>query len=111
MIDILNALRNFIEDDKKGVVLSSFLQQMIDLLVDYGEKARDGFWVELLGIISFSIRDVEKTEEIYAKSKLAKSNGSLQIGSVHIEASRPTPIKSITSTLRELGRRSPKRIK
>lgn len=54
MIDVLMQVTKFIENDKVGVVLDSFMQQMIDLLENYGEKASDTFWVEVLKIISFS---------------------------------------------------------
>lgn len=68
MIDILKPLNNYFKNDKKGSVLDSFLKRMIELLENYGEKATDGFWVELLTIITESIKGLEKTDEIYAKS-------------------------------------------
>jgi hypothetical protein len=91
MIDVLVQVTKFIENDKAGIVLDSFMQQMIDLLENYGEKASDNFWVELLKIISFcTLRSQDYNDEIYTKSNFFKKVpknltfiNSLQIGSVY----------------------------
>ena len=92
MIDVLMQVTKFIENDKEGVVLDSFMQQMIDLLENYGEKASHNFWVELLKIISYStMKGDEYPEEIYAKSKSLFSTSltliSLQACTIHQQSS------------------------
>lgn len=88
MIEALQSIRSFIQEDSSMNTQQLFMREMIELLDHFGSTAPDRFWLELLDVILCSISGKEVPENVCTKGSYFIVNQSFQTCSIR---KKPSP--------------------